>query len=71
MKLCKDCKHIGESPFGNLTYCTRVVGINLLDGSPEYVENYCTNERSAGWLTSRLNNLCGKEGRFYEEKEGG
>lgn len=69
MKLCKDCKHIDESPFGTLTYCTRVVGTNLLDGSPESVDNYSNYERSAGWLASRLFNLCGKEGRFFEEKD--
>ena len=69
MKLCKDCKHIGKSPLGTLNHCMRVVGTSVLDGSDKYVDEYCSIERSTGWLLSRLFNFCGKEGRFYEEKE--
>jgi hypothetical protein len=69
MKLCKDCKHIGKSPFGAITYCTRVVGTGLLDGGPKCVDQHCEIERRDGWFWSRVFKSCGEEGRFFEEKE--
>lgn len=69
MKLCKDCKHLGRSPVGNLNHCQRIIGTNLLDGGNKYVDEYCSIERSTGWLASRLFNYCGKEGRFFDSKE--
>ncbi len=47
--------------------------INVVNGivSIKKQETYCSYERSGGWLSARLNNLCGKEGRFYVEKLAG
>lgn len=69
MKLCKDCKHIGKSPFGTLTYCHRPIDIDVVSGDANIVGNYCSVERSVAWLNARVFKMCGKEGRYFEEKE--
>lgn len=69
MKLCKDCKHLGKSPWGSMDHCKRGTGVNLRDGSQKCVDICCESERSTGWLASTIFGFCGKEGRFFEEKD--
>lgn len=76
VKLCKDCKHIGD----NRT-CTRIkpfVHINLVDGdettTPHPFED-CKSQRDPVWIFSLLNwirggkVLCGNSGKYWEEKD--
>lgn len=77
MKLCKDCKHYEDSSGSRGTQYTtvhlclrRIRPHNMVTGEPRgSVNNNCIIEREAGWLYARLENLCGREARFFEPKE--
>ena len=74
IKLCKNCKHsVGAQGFlvcrhpRNHSYEP-----DLVDGTFKhvYIYQYCSTQRSLkGWLVAKINKVCGKEGRWYEEKE--
>lgn len=68
MKLCKDCKHISNT---DIYYprCNRPGGYEFVHGELQLMDSYCCNERSTGWLQTRLQGVCGKEGRYFERKE--
>lgn len=70
MKFCKDCKHYDYLVVNGQSYCTRrvrVVGKSIVDGSDiisTHLERHCHVERES-WLPW----YCGKNGRYFEEKE--
>jgi hypothetical protein len=67
MKLCKDCKHHYKNP-GTTDRCYHSrYGIELVNGIPEW--RACNHERWYGWLISRVESRCGKEGRYFEAKQ--
>lgn len=67
MKYCKDCKHYFIGSRSGYSFCNRK---NVIDkGTVNDFSNLCAIERGYGWLLTRLENLCGREGRFYEPKE--
>lgn len=68
MKLCKDCKYLGHSYFGSLTFCMRPAGIDVISGDVQPIDKYCSNERSDNWLAARFYGSCGKEARYFKEK---
>lgn len=70
MKLCKDCKHIGKSKLtGELVKCYRPDGIDLVTGVEARLDNYCSTERTPGWINSYTFGYCGKQARYFEAKE--
>lgn len=68
MKFCKDCKHyIKRGEWSAYDRCNRK---NLID--PNVINDmtkFCYSERQDGWFSARLEGTCGREGRFYEQKE--
>lgn len=77
MKICKNCKHYREyvhthdHDYKNYNRCVRDAGpgkTNLINGfhHPDPGKS-CKKER--GFLSRFLKGRCGKEGRYYEEKE--
>ena len=76
MKLCKDCKHHKDLSGSRGTQYTtvhlclrRIQPHDLITGEPFGAKNNCILEREGGWLYARLENLCGREGRFFEPKQ--
>ena len=76
-KRCCDCQNVKNDPLGlefsdchapqNIDKATmnalKLVGI---DNPPNrYRMEYASIQRSAGWLWSRVENRCGKEGRWF------
>lgn len=64
MKFCKDCKHHIKS---KIDWCNAKNYIN-----PDAVNDLsriCEYQRNSGWLVSRVERKCGREGRFFEQKE--
>jgi len=45
----------------------KIVGME--DPPNEYRYDYVSIQRSAGWLWARIDNHCGKEGRWYTPKK--
>lgn len=73
MKFCKDCKHYHEIIVGThvaARLCKRRTPSHDLVTGAQMPDRYdCHFERAYGWSFSRLENLCGREGRFFEPKE--
>lgn len=74
MKLCKDCKHwtpdtrsYGSKPKQE-AHALCAAEHSPVDGWPEYP---CHVQRRYGWLESRFNHSCGREGRWFEPKVAG
>lgn len=65
-KFCKDCKHSKLMLVDNesVLCCDRIK--DKVDGEPEYT---CHGQRNMGFIAATLYGLCGKSGRFYEQKE--
>lgn len=76
MNLCVKCKHFEQptAPGSDVAYS----GICLLTTSTCAVtgkrttnasgESWAWWQRNSGWIESRLNKTCGREGRFFEAK---
>lgn len=74
IKLCKDCKHhiaSDSTMYVTADKCMRWGrSIELVRGTLRDASlDFCSAERSSGWLESRLHGECGKEGRFWEPKD--
>ena len=75
MRICKDCKHylerVSTDNYKLEPLCKRFkTAISLITGEvSDRNSRYCIHEREEGWLYARLENLCGREGRFYEPNE--
>jgi hypothetical protein len=71
MKLCKDCKHYNNGHCvapQNMTCIDPVTGERM----PEWLW-MCVGHRTGaftGWVWCRLMGLCGKSGRWFEQKFG-
>lgn len=67
-KFCRDCRYMQD-----ISRCMREVkyDIDLVRAKtiPINSYRYCDQERKSGKLFSHLFNRCGKEGRFYLEKD--
>lgn len=63
MKLCCDCKW-----FDGYARCIR--NPSLVDGKTplDHYSSWADLSRKAGWLSSILENTCGKRGRWFEKK---
>lgn len=77
-KLCRDCKWVdanGRPEIGEFAVCARVKGrpkVNLVTGIETRRYRgalYCATHRNEGWLSARLDGLCGTEGRWFEPRE--
>lgn len=74
MKLCIECAH-GEVPavtnYSTPGVCYARENMESLAvngiGSPRM--NWCWYHRQAGWLKSRVEHLCGKDGRWWKPRE--
>lgn len=77
MNFCKDCKHyvskslqVNGNDIDRYAECARwpSKGFDLVSGTPLKADTeYCGNERQKGWWGARRDNICGKEGRFWEK----
>lgn len=66
---CTDCIYYRDRK-GNTAKCVRYSLIDMVDGGHSYLlEASAWYQREGGWLYSRINNLCGKEGRFFKAKD--
>ena len=73
MKFCKDCKwvrDIEQKPYGWECSAPQIKkGTKLLTGIPLEKLKYCEDSRSGGFLFSRLDNVCGKSGRWFKLRD--
>lgn len=73
LPICTDCRHCraGSVPEFNTCYAPqgRTTG-NVLAGATGTPARwkYCSTNRDAWWLPSRLLGMCGREGRWFEPK---
>lgn len=71
MNVCRQCKYLDTS-VNYYGYCMRFAEVHIhpVDGRTQYINKRDPyEERNAGWFDSRVNNKCGKEGRFWEIKQ--
>ena len=73
MKLCKDCKWYRHEEAGRYRHrCARnMLGVSamvLVTGEDGTYPSWCDLERCYGWFQARVENTCGKEGRWWEPK---
>ena len=63
-KICSECVHFNASAYK--CAAPKNTGRHPVTGE---AHDYCgvSYLRQAGWLTARLENLCGKEGRWHKE----
>lgn len=65
-KLCINCEHYKGDAWMR---CGRPTGNkSLITGGDIMFDIPASGERSHGWINSRLDNKCGKEGRFFKAK---
>ena len=73
MSYCIDCTHhrrVKDSTNAVVHLCIRRQLKHCLVTRTRFIYRHdCDYERSYGWLISRLENLCGREGRFFEPKD--
>ena len=72
LKFCKDCRFFYDDEDLN-DICHHKSNIifdhDLVNSIDQDYESYsCQDIRAYGWLTGRMFNKCGKEGRFFEAK---
>lgn len=80
-KSCAACRHYHKKlwPNGTVTYeCQAPQNLDryaylsdVVSGQRpmRYRKSNCFSQRADGWLSARLGNTCGREGRWFEAKQ--
>lgn len=74
MKFCKDCKHSFdlESTFPKCkapeNFQVKTEYLVSGDRTNCFRWMYCETQRKSGWLEARIDNSCGREGRWFEPR---
>lgn len=63
LKFCKDCKHssIGDPEYARCNAPQRVIGVNLVTGSPKFAISFCENARVS-------DTFCGPDAKWFEPR---